>query len=342
MKAIRLLAPGKPLELQELDEPAAGPGEVVVRVRAAGICHSDAHYRAGVSPAVTPLTLGHEIAGNVDSIGPGVADLRPGDRVCVHYLQTCGACDWCRGGTEQFCVDGRMIGKHRDGGFAEKIAIPARNVFPLPPSIPFSHGAILMCSSATSLHALRKARLAPGESVAVFGIGGLGASAVQLARALGARIVYAVDRAASKLALAERLGAVPVDASTADPVARIRDLTRGRGVDVALELIGLPITVAQAVRVLGKMGRAAVAGLSNQLVEIDPYRELINQEAELVGVSDHLASEIPELLSHAASGRLDLSEVVGRTVPLEAPAINGVLDSLSAFGNTAARTVIEI
>ena len=277
MKAVRLVAPGRPLELHDVPVPANGPDDVLIRVHAAGICHSDAHYRAGTSPVNAPVTLGHEVAGVVERVGPQVRSHRPGDRVCVHYLATCGSCVWCSGGTEQFCGTGRMIGKHRDGGWAEFIVLPARSVFALPAAVSFAHGAVLMCSSATALHALRKARLQPGESVAIFGLGGLGASAVQLARALGASAVYGVDLDPAKLALAGKFGAAPVDASRHDAVAEILRLTDGRGVHVALELIGLPETMRQSVQVLGKMGRAAIAGLSRKNLAVDPYRELINQ-----------------------------------------------------------------
>ena len=155
-----------------------------------------------------------------------------------------------------------MIGKHRDGGYAEFIVVPERSVFRLPDEIPFEQGAILMCSSATSLHALNKARLRPGETVAVFGIGGLGISAVQLARHFGAAEVFAVDINPRKLELAERFGAVPVNASAGNPVEQLRELTRGRGVDVALELVGLPLTMRQAVQSLAILGRAALVGLT--------------------------------------------------------------------------------
>ena len=342
MKAVRLVAPGRPLEMHDLPVPVPGPEDVLIRIHAAGICHSDAHYRAGTgSVSPLPMTLGHEVAGVIERAGAAVKNLRPGERVCVHYLATCGGCPWCAGGHEQFCADGQMIGKHRPGGFAEFLVMPARSVFQLPAAISFAHGAVLMCSSATALHALRKARLRAGESVAVFGVGGLGASAVQLARILGASAVYAVDLNPEKLALAEKFGAIPVNARTADPVAEILRLTGGRGVNVALELIGLPLTMQQAVRVLGKMGRAALAGLSRQPFGVDPSLELINQEAEIIGVSDHLARELPELLGYATSGRLDLALVVTRTVPLEAAAVNGVLDELENFGG-ATRTVIAV
>jgi propanol-preferring alcohol dehydrogenase len=232
-----------------------------------------------------------------------------------------------------------MLGKHRAGGYAEFMLVPARSLLVLPPEISFAHGAVMMCSSATSLHALRKVRLQAGESVAIFGLGGLGASAVQLARALGAARIFAVDLSAPKLALAESLGAIPVNAGAADPVVQIRRLTGGRGVDVALELVGLPLTMRQAVQSLGIMGRAAIVGLTQQTFEISPYTEVLGKEAEIIGVSDHLASELPELLALAGRGALDLSRIVTRNVPLAAGAINGVLDELEKFGG-ATRTVI--
>jgi len=340
MKAVRLVAPRRPLELHDVPVPVPGPHEVLVRVKAAGICHSDAHYRAGVSPAgPLPLALGHEVAGVVERVGESVLQFQPGERVCAHYLATCGTCAWCHRGHEQFCPTGQMLGKHRAGGYAEYVLVPARSLLPLPAEISFAHGAVMMCSSATSLHALRKVRLQAGESVAVFGVGGLGASAVQLARRRSAAQVFAVDLSAAKLALAESLGAVPVDAGAGDPVARIRQLTGGNGVDVALELVGLPLTMRQAVQCLGIMGRAAIVGLTQKSFEISPYTEVLGKEAEIIGVSDHLASELPALLALAGRGALDLSRIVTGTVPLEAGAINAVLDELEKFGG-ATRTVI--
>ena len=341
MKAVRLIESGRPLEMQEIDVPPVGPRDVLVRVKAAGICHSDAHYRSGMSPVhPLPMTLGHEVAGVVEQAGADVARLEAGDRVCLHYMVTCGDCEYCNRGREQFCTSGKMMGKYRDGGYAEYIAIPARSAFVLPGEIPFTQGAVMMCSSATSLHAINKARLRPGETVAVFGVGGLGMSAIQLARVYGATSVYAVDINPVKLEMAERFGAVSVNAQQVDPVDEIRRLTDGRGVDVALELIGLPITMDQAFRSLAVFGRVAIAGLTDRTFEIAPYQNLLNREAEIIGVSDHLAEEIPLLIEFVRRGKLDLSGVVTETVPLDADAINGALDQLDAFGDKV-RVVIE-
>ncbi|MEY2521249.1 MAG: hypothetical protein QOF24_3008 [Verrucomicrobiota bacterium] len=334
MKAVRLVKTGSPLKEQEIAIPPSGARDVLIRAKAAGICHSDAHYRAGASSVqFLPITLGHEVAGVVEEAGADVSAFTKGDRVCVHYLVTCGQCRFCKAGTEQFCPTGQMIGKHRDGGYAEFIVVPERSIFRLPDEIPFDQGAILMCSSATSLHALNKARLRAGETVAVFGVGGLGISAVQLAKHLGAAQVFAVDINPGKLALAERFGAVAVDASAYNPVAQIQELTDGRGVDVALELVGLPVTMRQAVQSLAILGRAALVGLTQQSFEIAPYSELLNKEAEIIGVSDHLASEIPVLLGLARTGKLGLSHGIIRTVPLEANAVNATLDGLERFSD---------
>lgn len=288
-----------------------------------------------------PLTLGHEVAGEVEAVGSAVQRVRPGDRVCIHYLISCGTCYHCTRGREQFCETGAMVGHHRPGGWAEFIVVPERNAVLLPPGIPFPHAAVLMCSSATALHALKRGRVSAGDRVAVFGAGGLGMSAVQLARALGASEVFAVDLDSHKLELAARFGAIPIDAGRGDPVAAIRTSTQGRGVDVALELIGLPLTMEQSLRVLAIQGRAVVAGLADRPMTVDSYRELLGPETELLGANDHLLQELPLLLDLVERGSLDLGPVVERTVPLDADAVNGALDALDRFA-APTRTVIEL
>ena len=305
MKAVRMTAINTPLQMQEIPIPEIGASDILVRIRAAGICHSDAHYRAGRSPVrPLPMTLGHEIAGLVEKTGDRVYSIRVGDRVCLHYLLSCGKCRYCLLGHEQYCSSGAMLGKYSDGGYAEYIVLPERNAVLLPDEITFEHGAIMMCSSSTSYHALRKSRMRAGELVAVFGIGGLGISALQLASIFGALDVYAVDINRKKLALAKEYGAIPINASSSDPVAEIRRMTQGRGVDVALELIGLPETMRQAVQCLSFMGRAVVAGLSDQPLEIDTYGELLGKEVEIIGTSDHLLTELPAVIELARTRKV--------------------------------------
>ena len=342
MRAVRLLEIGRPLVDAEIPVPEIEPGEVLIRVAAAGICHSDEHYRAGISKIDNlPVTLGHEVAGTVEKVGADVSNVARGDRVCVHYLVHCGQCEYCRHGLDQFCVSVQMIGKHRNGGYAELIVVPARNAFALPHEISFEIGAIMMCSSATSLHALTKTRLKPGESVAIFGFGGLGYSALQLARALGGGEIYVVEINRAKPALARKMGAIPIDPTACDPVAQIREATSGKGVDVSLELIGSAKTMRQAVLCLAPLGRAALVGLTKESMSILPYTELINKEAEIIGVSDHLASELPTLVELARTGKLRFSSETLRVVDLDAAEINGALDALQDSIDHV-RTIIKV
>lgn len=340
MRAVRMVAVGKPLEMFDLPIPVIRDQEVLVRVRAAGICHSDVHYRLGKSPVYPlPLTLGHEVAGVVEAAGKATRRIRPGDRVALNYMVTCGDCFYCNSGSEQFCTSGRMIGHYTDGGYADYIAVPERGVLLLPDGIPFEQGATLMCASATSFHALRKSRLKAGETIAIFGAGGLGMSAIQLGRAFGAMEVYAVDIHPAKLQLAAQYGAIPINPRDGDPVEQIRQKTGGRGVDVAVELVGLAETMKQALKCLAIQGRLGIVGIGDQPLLVNTYHELIGPEAEIIGSNDHLLQELPQLIELARRGVLDLSSVISRTIPLEVDEINRTLDQLEKFGSDV-RTVI--
>jgi 2-desacetyl-2-hydroxyethyl bacteriochlorophyllide A dehydrogenase len=340
MRALQIVASGAPLVSVNMPMPEPAPDEVVIRVRAAGICHTDANLRAGGSSSRTlPLIPGHEIAGEIASIGANVQNRTVGERVCVHYLVSCGTCAHCAAGREQFCVTGQMIGAQRSGGYAEYVAIPARNAVPLPSAISFAHGAVMMCSSATALHALHRTRIAAGESVAVLGIGGLGISAIQLARALGATPVFAVDTNPAKLSVAEQLGARTVNASEHDAVARVRELTDARGVDIALDLVGAPDVTLQALQMLAVHGRAAAVGIHPQPMQLPVYRTVLGPETELIGVNDHLITELTELIAMTERGDLDLTIADIRSIPLDAEAVNGVLDALDVY-RAPFRTVI--
>lgn len=341
MKAVQLITTGQPLELRDVEISPLQSTDVLIAVKAAGICHSDAHYRAGgLSEEKLPVTLGHEISGIIEKAGTKVENFKVGDRVCVHYLITCGKCEYCISENEQFCTTVKMVGNNVNGGYAEHISVPERSVFRLPEEIPFEQGAIMMCSSATSFHALHKARFKEGETVAVFGIGGLGMAAIQIAKSQGASEVYAVDINKEKLAQAELYGSIVINASEVDPVDEIMRLTNGIGVNVALELIGLPKTMVQAVRSLAIFGRAAIVGLSDKPLEIETHRDLINKETEIIGVSDHLASELPHLINLVRKGDLNLDSAISKRIPLDADEINSVLDRLDNFCGEEIRTVI--
>ncbi|MBV2209608.1 MAG: zinc-binding dehydrogenase [Thermomonas sp.] len=332
MRAVQVVQQGQPLALREIILPEAGKGELRIRVEAAGICHSDAHYRSGTgSVAKLPITLGHEVAGRVDQVGEGVTGFVEGDRVALHYLVTCGHCDYCRRGLEQFCREVQMLGKHRDGGYADYIVAPAMNAICIADSVSSAAAAVMMCSSATAFHAMRKARVVAGDRVAVFGIGGLGLSALQLARIAGVSQVFAIDIDQQKLAQAAALGAIPIHPGNGSVEQQIRDQTQGAGVDVALEFAGIPTTQQQAVAVLAPQGRAALAGICKEPFAVDSFGNVINYEAEIIGVSDHLRSELVTLMEFAARGQLDLDSVIAERLPLDANAINHRLDDLSGF-----------
>ncbi len=336
MRAVQLVAVGGPLEDRDVPRPEPGPGEVVVEVAAAGICHSDVHYRDGLgSVARLPLTLGHEIAGVVAAVGDGVDPSRLGARVGIHDVVSCTRCDGCRRRGEQFCAGYEMAGKDRDGGYAEAVVVPARNAVDLPANVDVRHAAVMMCSSVTALHSLHRAGLRSGETVAVFGVGGLGLSAVQIASALGAGTVLAVDIDAERLALAADLGAVPVAAAGA--AQAIED---AGGADVALDLVGSAAVLGAALASAAPGGRVVSVGLTAETLAVDPRRDLIRNEVSLLGCNDHTLAEVHQVLEMAASGALVLDRVVTEEVPLAATAVNRVMEAMASFGSGARRVIV--
>ena len=301
MKAIQLTALRQPLEERSVPDPRPRDGEAIVEIRAAGICHSDAHYRSGFSQlGQLPQTLGHEIAGVVAGTG---------ERVAVHYLLDSGA----------------MIGKELDGGYAQRIAVPRKNLVPIPSNVPFDVAAVMMCSTSTAYHALRLAAVKPGETVAIMGLGGVGVSAVLVARMIGANVI-GVDRIAEKRRLVE---------SSAADIREVRDA------DVVIDLVGHPDVRSAAIKSLARGGRLVLVALNDQPFAFDPYRDVLARELRIIGSSDHLLSELHDLMSFATEGRLDLSPVITRKVGLDAAAINGVLDDLER-GTAELRCVITL
>jgi len=316
VRAIRLVRGGAPLEERELADPVPGPGEVLVDVHFAGVCHSDAHYRADASRVRLPVTLGHEVAGVVAAVGEDVADVVVGTRVALHYL----------------VANGDMIGKERDGGYAERIVVPAENAVTVPDEVPLDQAAIMMCSTSTALHALRVAPFARGESVAILGFGGLGVSALQLARGLGAARVFAVDPVPAKRELAATMGAIPV---SLDELGELPE------VDVALDFAGHAATTLAALRRLAAGGRLVLVAINLRQLTLDPYADVLGRERRIVGCSDHTRGELVELMALAASGAIDLSRAISRRIPLEAAAVNAALDDLER-GTAHVRTVIAM
>lgn len=339
MRAVQLVRTGHPLEMREVADAPLGVDEIVVDVRAAGICHSDAHYRAGRGRVSLPLTPGHEIAGVVTEIGEGIESLFPGDRVAIHYLVACGVCAACTRHGEQFCTRGEMLGKDRDGGYAEQVIVPARNAIAIPERVSFEEAAIMMCSTATAYHALRLADLRPGESLAILGFGGLGFSALQLGGILDASSVVVVDVVPQKLETAEAHGAAAVDARRGDVMGEIMRHTGGA--DVVLDFAGNAATRLAALRALAPGGRLVLVALGGESFQFDPYADVLTSERRIIGCSDHLRSELVELMNMARGEKLDLREAITRRVPFDAAAINAVLDDLDR-GTAALRSVIEM
>ena len=342
MKAARQHAIGRELSVEAINVPSIGDHDVLVKVKASGICHSDLNYRDGVGQVGRlPITLGHEIAGVVAETGREVQNPKKGDRVSVHYVISCGHCKFCTGGLETYCEQYQMIGKDVDGGFAEYLSIPASNALPLPESVPFEQGAILGCAVSTAYHALKRARVTPTDTVVVYGVGGLGVHAVQLASAVfRAQNVIAVDMLDHKLTLAQKLGAKGVvNASLEDPAEKIRELTDGCGADVVLDFVGRRATIQKSIDCAAKGGRVVVIGISSEEVQISPYSTIIGKEVELLGVNDHLKSELTELINLVGRGRIDLSPSITDRLKLEE--VNQGMQILEKNIGTPIRVMIE-
>jgi D-arabinose 1-dehydrogenase-like Zn-dependent alcohol dehydrogenase len=264
MRAARFESVGKPLAVHVIPVPRPAAEEVLVRVAATGLCGSDVHIAMeGITPTpCLPITLGHEIAGTVAAVGDDVTGWSVDERVCVFPLTFDGTCATCLAGHSEICLNRRVIGIHSEGGLAEYVAVPARNLAAVPDDVPFPQAAICTDAVITPFHALTDvARLAPGESVVVIGAGGLGLHAVQIAKLTGASPVIAVDTRAVQLERARQGGAdVVVDVSADSVVDAVLAATAGVGVDVAAEFIGTQATIGQAVECLRIGGRAGHRG----------------------------------------------------------------------------------
>jgi 2-desacetyl-2-hydroxyethyl bacteriochlorophyllide A dehydrogenase len=320
MQAARFHAPGKPLRLEEVASPAPGRGEARVEVKACGICGTDLHIalEGSIRPPKVPLTLGHEAAGVVADVGPDVHDWTRGDRVVIIPTVACGGCDACREGHEVLCPSAEVLGLQRDGAFAESVTLPASCLYPLPEGVGFTAGAIAADAASTAYRAVvGRGGLRAGERVAVFGCGGLGVHGVKVARLLGASRIIAVDVAPGALRRAREAGATDtVDAGDGETARRIRALTAGAGVDLALEFVGRQSTVTEALRSLRRGGRAVVAGVGPDRVELPPLRAFVGNELSLLASMGFTRDDLGTVLGLAASGRLDLASSVTDVIPL--------------------------
>ena len=320
MKAARLHKTKSRLSVDEIPIPRPRANEVLVEIKAAGVCHSDINYRDGVAPvAHLPITLGHEFAGVIVSKGSEAVGLEVGDHVAVHYIISCGRCEYCASGKENYCDEYMMIGKDVDGGFAKYAVAPASNALKLPESLPLEQAAILGCAVSTAYHSLRRGRASQNDTVLVNGIGGLGLQAVQLAkRIVKAKEIIAIDISDKKLQLAMKFGATAVvNSRSGDTEKKVEELTNGKFADVALDFVGSKNTVERTLQCVGKGGRLVVVGITSNTVSISPYSSIIGRETEIIGVNDHLKLEMIQLIQYIESGDLNLADSITHEFPLE-------------------------
>lgn len=332
---------GRP-EVRDVAEPTAPPHGVVVRVEATGMCRSDWHAWAGHDEIALPHVPGHELAGVVVAVGAGVRRWRTGDRVTVPFVCGCGRCEWCRSGNAQVCPAQQQPGFTHWGSFAEYVALHGAdtNLVAVPEHVDLPTAAALGCRFATAYRALAdRARLAAGEWVTVVGAGGVGLSAVMIARALGGRVI-AVDRNPEALALARELGAEHTlradGADVTDVPAAVAALTGGGG-HVAVDAVGSEQTCADAVLSLRRRGRHVQIGL---LPPVEghprvPMARVIGWELDLLGSHGMAAADYPAMMTLIEQGALQPQKLIERTIGLdEAAALLPVFDTAPVAGMT--------
>ncbi len=336
--AVQFEIPGR-LDIVDLDIDQPGPNEVLIRVVASGLCHSDLHFLEGKYTPDLPIVLGHEAAGIVEAVGDDVTGIAVGDHVVTCLSTFCGSCEFCLSGRPALCkgagleresgepprlsLNGKKVHAFsRLGAFAEKMLVHEHSVVVVRSDMPFDRAAILGCAVTTGVGAVvNTARIPVGSTVAVIGCGGVGLNAIQGAILAGASRVIAVDRLPWKLELARKFGATDtVDASAGDSVAAVKELVPG-GVDYAFEAIGLKATVEQAFRMLAVGGTAVVIGLVpiGEKLEV-PGPELVIYEQRLIGSymgSNRFRIDIPQYVDLYMQGRLDLDDLISKHITLD-------------------------
>ena len=307
------------LRIGERETPRPAPGEVLVRVRAAGVCGTDLHITGGMhKPDHYPMTLGHEAAGVVEAVGPGVS-IAAGTPVAVYNKLSCGACEQCLRGRQNLCdTDPRQLGLNVDGGDTDYVVIPERNAVALPPALDLAVAAVLTCAGMTAVHAVRLSRLRPGETAVVNGVGGVGIVLIQVARHAGAQVIAICDTA-KKLQLATSHGAAdgfvlraPEDYPSLPN--RIRSLTGGRGADAYFELVGTGRTMKAGIDCLAKRGRFVSTGYTDELVSLHPL-DLILDERSIISTVAATRWDLETAIKLAASGTLTVP--IAARYPLE-------------------------
>jgi len=326
MRAMVLEEYGKPLVLNEIDIPKPGPHEVLVKIKACGMCGTDLKIAAGKLPGTrVPVIMGHEPAGEVVQVGSEVRDLKPGDRVIGHFYVTCGRCEFCRTNRESICRNliGR-VGFEVDGGYADYMKLPETSFIKFPESIPYEEAAILGDAVATAFHALKqRARVAPSETVLVMGVGGVGLHVVQVAKVFGARVI-GVDLNEAKLGLAKKHGADEVVRYSENYEQDVRKLLDDYGVHAVIETVGRPETVEANIRLLRPGGRLVLIGyLPGSKFGVDPLAALLD-EIEILGSRACTKPELEAVVKLVARGLL--KPVITRR--FELPEVNYAMEEL--------------
>ncbi len=364
MKAAVLYAAGQPLQVEELSVDNPRRGEVMVRVAAGGVCHSDLHILNGDLPAPLPVVLGHEGAGVVERVGDDVTDFQPGDHVIFLWRASCGRCFYCLSGRPALCELGagiRWSGHLADGtsrfrkgdqeirhfagvsSFAERTVLPREGLVKIDPSVPLEKAAIIGCAVMTGVGAvINTARVEPGASMAVIGCGGVGLNVVQGGVLAGAEKIIAIDVLDNKLEFARRLGATHlINASQGDPVSAVKELTGGRGVDYAFEVIGNPRTIVQGYQMIRRGGTLVVVGVAPSGAEVAFNAASIMLDEKTIRGSLYGSCrpglDVPRLIGLYQAGRLKLDELISRAYPIEQ--INEAFDALRR--GEVARSIIR-
>ncbi len=320
MKAL-LLTEYEKMEVTEVDEPVTGPDDVLIQVEACGICGSDIHgYDGSTGRRIPPLVMGHEAAGVVVKTGSNVNDLAEGTRVTFDSMVSCGNCEFCRRGSGNLC-DNRMVlgvscGEYRrHGAFAERISVPRRIVYQIPETLPFEHAALVEAVSV-AVHAANVTPIQLGDTAVVVGTGMIGLLTLQAARAAGASQIIAVDVNSKRLEVAQQLGADhALNANEHSIADRVRELTGGRGADVALEVVGATSTIGTAIESVRKGGNVTLVGNISPTIEL-PLQSVVTREITLRGTCG-CNGEYPECIDLMNRGVINVAPLITAEIQLK-------------------------
>ena len=319
MKAAVFHGSDKGLKIEDIPVPQVGDDQVLVKVAACGACHTDLHYLEHGVPTFKkpPVVLGHEASGTVEKVGTGVTNVGKGQRVLIPAVLTCGYCSACRQGRENICSNMKMVGNHFDGAYAEYVAVPAKDLLDLPQSIPLEEASIIADAISTPYHAVKnRAQVKSGDTVVIFGCGGVGINAVQLASAAGGYVI-AVDINPRKLDWASEFGAAKtIDATKVDRVSKeIKKLTGG-GADIAMEVIGNPRTIEEAFECVRVGGRLCVVGYTHEAISVVAGK-IMFKEIEVVGSLGCRPVDYVPLIRMVEQGKIDLKRQVTHRFSLD-------------------------